>query len=84
MRKLFQYKYIIIFLFSYNSTKLNGAGNMVKIFSNTIISYLEEAINSWISKNNIKVINYNYSVVLQEGEILHSVLLVYESDDAKL
>lgn len=57
---------------------------MVKFFTNTVISYLEDSINTWISNNHIKVLNYNYSTTVLDDEVLYCVLIAYESVEAKL
>jgi hypothetical protein len=49
---------------------------MFKIFSNTILSYLEDDLNKFTKTHIIKNIYYS-TVVSEEGEIVHSLLVEY-------
>lgn len=50
---------------------------MIKMFSNTILMYLEADINSFINNTHCKIISINYNSSVIDGEILHNVLLYY-------
>lgn len=50
---------------------------MIKIFSNNIISYLENDVNIFISKTKCHIINICYNSFVVDGELLHSILLYY-------
>ncbi len=50
---------------------------MFKLFSNTILSYLESDLNAFIKNPNYQIINIQYNTCIYEGEIMHNVLLYY-------
>lgn len=52
---------------------------MIKFFSNTILSYLEKDINTFLTTTNCQVISIHYSTTLEDNELIHTVLLHYIS-----
>ncbi len=56
---------------------------MVKIFVRKEHRELEVQINNWICSNSIKIVNFSHSTCVFEDEIVHSVLINYESDDSR-
>ena len=52
---------------------------MIKLFSNTIVPYLEADINNFIKKSKCIVINIQYNTLIIDGELTHNILLYYTS-----
>ncbi len=50
---------------------------MVKLFSNTILSYLETDLNNFINNSNYMIVNMFYNTCICDGELTHNVLLYY-------
>lgn len=50
---------------------------MVKIFSNTILSYLENDINTFIMNTKCEIISIHYTTLIYDDELTHNVLLYY-------
>ena len=50
---------------------------MIKFFSNTILSYLEDDVNAFITTNKCLVVSIHYNTLVVDGELLHNVLLHY-------
>ncbi len=51
---------------------------MIKLFSNTILSYLENDINDFIKNNKCEIISIHYSTLIFENELTHNILLYYK------
>ncbi len=51
---------------------------MIKLFSNTILSYLENDINAFIKNNKCEIISIHYSTLIFENELTHNILLYYK------
>lgn len=51
---------------------------MIKLFSNTILSYLENDINSFIANNKCQIIHMQYTALIVDGELTHNILLYYK------
>lgn len=49
---------------------------MFKFFSNTILSYLEDALNEFAKTHIIKNTYYS-TAISDEGEVVHSILVQY-------
>lgn len=50
---------------------------MIKIFSNTIVSYLEKDVNAFIEKTNCHILGLYYNSAVVDEELLHIILLHY-------
>lgn len=50
---------------------------MIKIFSNNILSYLENDINTFITNTNCEIISLYYSTSVYESDLIYSVLIYY-------
>ena len=50
---------------------------MFKLFSNTILSYLEADLNHFIEEYDCKIISLHYNTCVFEGELTHNILLHY-------
>ena len=50
---------------------------MVKLFSNNILSYLENDINTFIMSTKCKIISIHYTTLIYDDELTHNVLLYY-------
>lgn len=50
---------------------------MIKFFSNTILSYLEDDVNAFIKTKKCLVLSIQYNTLVVDGELLHNVLLYY-------
>lgn len=50
---------------------------MFKFFSNTVLFYLEDALNNFTKTHKIKDIYYS-TAVSDEGEVVHSLLVQYD------
>lgn len=50
---------------------------MIKIFSNTILSYLEKDVNTFIENTKCHILSIHYTVIIVDGELSHNILLHY-------
>lgn len=50
---------------------------MIKIFSNTILSYLENDVNTFIANTKCHIVSIHYNISIIDGELSHNVLLYY-------
>ncbi len=55
---------------------------MIKIFVQTNHRELETLVNNWISSNHIMVINIHHSICALENELVHSVIIHYQTQDS--
>lgn len=50
---------------------------MIKLFSNTVIQYLESDFNSFIKSSKCTVINIQYNTLIVDEELVHNIMLHY-------
>ena len=50
---------------------------MIKLFSNTILSYLESDINAFITNTKCEIISIHYTTLIYDDELTHNILLYY-------
>lgn len=55
---------------------------MVKIFVHTSHRELETLVNNWISSSHIIVIDMHHSICVSENELVHSVMIYYQTQDS--
>ncbi len=50
---------------------------MIKIFSNTILSYLENDVNTFIANTKCQIVSIHYNILMVDDELSHNILLHY-------
>lgn len=50
---------------------------MIKMFVHKDHHELESIINNWIKKYNISIIDIKYTTIILDGEIVHSILIIF-------
>lgn len=55
---------------------------MIKIFVQTDHRELERLVNNWIASSPIIVINIHHSICTLENELVHSIIIYYQTQDS--
>ena len=50
---------------------------MIKLFTNTILSYIENDVNTFIQHTHCEIISIHYTTLTYNDELTHNVLIYY-------